>query len=472
MKNVIANKEYLSSLRELRFKVMGALVLVLLFTALAGGFVAFQTMKKEREMAQVEARETWLNQGEKNPHSAAHYGSFAFRPKSELSFFDFGVDSYVGSNVYLEAHRQNDAKFSAAQDSSSLIRFGEMTVAFVLQLLVPLLIIFLCFDAISKEKEEYTLKLMLSQGVSIQQVVWGKILGYSKALSWIILPTLLLVFVLMIAGTEAGFTADSFLRFGLVLGIYCVYFFLFLASSVLVSAYSASSRNALLSLLGIWILACIILPKATANLGASVFEAPSNFEFREAIKKDEANGIDGHNPSDKRFDALKKKVMAQYNVNSIEELPVNFDAIAMQEGEKYSSMVYSTHFDRIEQIYQQQNAISAYSALVNPYMAVRNLSMGLAGSDYKTALGFQKYAETYRYQMVEMLNNYMRDFSKTGDWEKKAPAEIYAKMPEFDFKNPGIGQVLSQQWIALLAMFLWVCLLVFAINNLSKRLTF
>ncbi len=468
MKTIIANKEYTLLLRDKRFRVMGGLIVVLLFTALLGGFAAYQSLKKEREMAQSEARETWLDQGEKNPHSAAHYGSFAFRPKSELSFFDFGVDSYVGTNVYLEAHRQNDAKFSAAQDSSSLIRFGEMTVAFVLQLLVPLLIIFLCFDAVSKEKEDNTLKIMLSQGVRIPQVAWGKILGLSKALSWILLPALLVAFLLTVVGTEGSFSMGLLVRFLLVLLVYGIYFFLFVGSSVVVSAYSRSSRNSLLTLLGIWIAACIILPKASANIGASLFEAPSSFEFREAIQKDEEKGIDGHNPSDKRFEALKVQVLAQYNAKSVDDLPVNFDAIAMQEGEKYSSMVYNTHFDELETIYQNQNAVSAYSALFNPYMAVRNLSMGLAGSDYKTALRFQKQAESYRFRMVEMLNNHMRDFSKTGDWEKKAEQEVYARLPDFRFESTPIDQVIGQHWIALVALFLWVGGLIGAVNNLRN----
>eukprot|EP01031_Cornospumella_fuschlensis_P027335 gene27335-33020_t len=374
---------------------MGGLIAFLLLVALLGGFASYRSLKKERDLAQKEARETWLNQGEKNPHSAAHYGSFAFRPKSEMSFFDFGVDSFTGTNVYLEAHRQNDPKFSAAQDSSSLIRFGEMTVAFVLQMLVPLLIIFLCFNSISQEKEDNTLKLMLSQGVSMSQIAWGKIQG-------------------------------------------------------------------------IWVLACVILPKATTNIGASIFKAPSNFEFREAIHKDEENGIDGHNPSDKRFEALKKQVLTQYKVNSVEQLPVNFDAIAMQEGEKYSTMVYNKHFDRMENIYQNQNSVAAYSAILNPFMAVRNLSMGMAGSDYKTALAFQKYAEKYRYEMVETLNTHMRDFSKTGDWEKKADASIYAKIPDFDFKNPSTISVLSQNWVAILALLLWIILCIRMVSNLKN----
>jgi ABC-2 type transport system permease protein len=468
MKNIIAKKEYTTLLRDKRFKLMGVFISVLLLLALIGGIVSFQSLKKEREAAQTEARETWVNQGAKNAHSAAHFGSFAFRPKSELGFFDFGVDSYVGNSVYLEAHRQNDAKFSAAQDSSSLIRFGEMTVSFVLQLLMPLLIIFLCFNAIVKEKEDNTLKLMLSQGVSLKQIAWGKILGYSKALAWIILPVLVLAFAFITLGTGGTFTVDVVLRFLLMTLLYCSYFFVFIAISVVVSAYAKTSRDSLLQLLGIWIVACIILPKATANIGASIFKAPSSFEFREAIKVDEENGIDGHNPSDARFEKIKEETLAKYKVETVEELPVNFYAITMQEGEKYSSMVYNEHFDRLEGIYKKQNAVSAYSAIINPFMAVRNVSMGLAGSDYKTALAFQKQAEQYRFQMVKLLNNNMRDNTKTGDWDTKAEESLYAELPDFEFNSPTISQVLTQNIIGLLAIAFWIIFLSIMVNKLKN----
>jgi ABC-2 type transport system permease protein len=122
----------------------------------------------------------------------------------------------------------------------------------------------------------------------------------------------------------------------------------------------------------------------------------------------------------------------------------------------------------MESIYQNQNSVAAYSAILNPFMAVRNLPMGMAGSDYKTALAFQKYAEKYRYEMVEKLNNHLRDFSKTGDWEKKADVKIYAEIPDFDFKNPSISTVLSQNWVALLALLLWIFLCVRMVSNLKN----
>ena len=51
IKTIIANKEYTLLLRDKRFRVMGVLIVLLLFTALLGGFAAYHSLNKEWEMA-------------------------------------------------------------------------------------------------------------------------------------------------------------------------------------------------------------------------------------------------------------------------------------------------------------------------------------------------------------------------------------------------------------------------------------
>jgi ABC-2 type transport system permease protein len=100
----IARKEFTEMARDGRFRWMGGIVLLLLFASLALGWKHYRQVKTEHDAAQAASRDTWVNQGRRNPHSAAHYGVYAFKPKSQLSMVDTGVDPYVGVAVYLEAH--------------------------------------------------------------------------------------------------------------------------------------------------------------------------------------------------------------------------------------------------------------------------------------------------------------------------------------------------------------------------------
>ena len=470
IKNLIANKEFIATLRDRRFVVAGIVVLLLLVVATWTGFQNYQSLADKREKANQSARAAWLGQPEKNPHSAAHYGTFAFRPKSDLSFLDFGLDTYTGSSVYLEGHRQNDAKFSQAEDATSLIRFGEMTVAFVLQLLIPLLIIFLCFNAFTQEREENTLKILLSQGASVPTIFWGKVSGFARVIGLVVVPALLLAGTLLFAQTGFDPTTDTLLRLGLFVGLYVIYFGLFIIGSVFVSARAGSSRASLLTLLGIWIVACVVLPKATANLGESLFKVPSNYTFQHELHEDVEKGIDGHNPSDARAKELEKKILAQYGVDSVSQLPVNFDGIVMQEGEKYTSLVYQKHFGELQNQFQKQNSLATAAGFLNPYLAVRDLSMGLSGSDYDHFLDFKAEAEAYRFGLVERLNNEMKTFSKTGDWDKTVSRDFWAKTPDFQYQLPSVGWALGRHGLSVLALLLFGGLLVWSVQRGLKTI--
>ncbi len=95
----IARKEFTDVLRDGRFRWCSILVGSLLLVSLAHGWDQTRKARQEHAAAQATAREHWESQGEKNPHSAAHYGIYAFKPRLALSFVDEGVDPYTGTSV-------------------------------------------------------------------------------------------------------------------------------------------------------------------------------------------------------------------------------------------------------------------------------------------------------------------------------------------------------------------------------------
>jgi ABC-2 type transport system permease protein len=459
----IAKKEFISTLRDRRFMALSLIVLLLLLAATVVGLHSYNTLQAEREAAQQTANDQFANAEARHPHRMAHYGSFAFRPKSSISFLDFGMDSYTGASVFLEAHKQNSANFSQAQQSSSLIRFGEMTVAFVLQMLIPLLIIFLCFGAFTQEKETGTLKILLSQGVSMRQVAWAKVAGYSKVVALVVAPALLLASLLLFG--RGGFELDGGLlqRLLLFIGFYLVYFFIFIVLSVVVSARHQRSSTALVTLLGIWILCCVIIPKATANLGATLYTTPTKAQMEADVHEEVSKGIDGHSSGqDERTELLKQELLKKYKVSSIEELPVNFDGIRMAAGEEHSTQVYQEHFEELTGIFRKQNRISEYASFLNPYLAVRHLSMGMAGSDFNHYVHFQQEAEQYRYNLAQGLNHIQASRLKYGDKETRLGSDTWKEFKPFHYETPQASWALGNHLVSFIALFMWLAVVCWA----------
>jgi ABC-2 type transport system permease protein len=450
----IAEKEFASTLRDRRFVVLSVLMLGLLLAAVLVGRASYRTLQQERAVAQQTVNDQFHHQPGRHPHRVAHYGSFAFRPRSGLSFLDAGLDSFTGTSVFLEAHQQNSVNFSQAQQSGSLIRFGELTVAFVLQALVPLLIVFLCFSAFTEERETGTLKLLLSQGVSLRQVAWGKIVGYGRAVALVVGPALVLAAGLLFGQQDGAPAPDLWARLALFGLSYAVYFFVWIVGSVVVSAWQQHGRTALVTLLGFWMLGCIILPKATANLGSNLFPAITKAQMDAAVHEEAQKGINGHDPQDQRSAVLKANLLKQYGVDSEEKLPVSVAGLVMAESEAYTSKVYQQHFADLTRTYERQNALSTWVGLLDPYQAIRPLSMGLAGSDFAHYVHFQQAAEAYRYQLVQRLNALQTGMGY-GDKERKLDAATWQAIPTFAYQPPPLSWALGYLLVPALALLLW-----------------
>ena len=99
--------------------VVSGFILLLLLTLLATLVSSQhkQAVEAERSRFQSTADGHWGAQPDRHPHRVVHYGHFVFRPMDPLSFFDFGVEPFTGSAIYLEGHRQNSANFSDARQS-------------------------------------------------------------------------------------------------------------------------------------------------------------------------------------------------------------------------------------------------------------------------------------------------------------------------------------------------------------------
>ncbi|MEL7005939.1 MAG: DUF3526 domain-containing protein [Bacteroidota bacterium] len=360
----------------------------------------------------------------------------------------------------MEAHKQNEVLFSAAQDSNGMTRFGEMTIALILQVLLSLLIIFLTFNIFSKEREEGTLKLIHAQGLSMRQLFMGKVLGTYLMVLLIFLPIILLAYF-MLDQQSASLDPSVTAKFFLLTSGYALYFLVFVLFCVLISAFAKNSGFSLLTLLGLWIASCIILPKATSNLADKVYPTPSQFEFKKTIKNKVKNGIDGHNPSDVRLASLRQEVLDQYGVQTIEELPVNWSGIAMQAGEEYTDQVYDAEFSKIENIFNRQNRLSEWAGFVNPYLAVRNLSMALAGTDFHHHVAFARAAENYRRGFVKKMNKDMEVNHKPGIayGDYNVGEEMWSSIKPFQYQLPSPSTIISNQWRSLTSLGLWLAAL-------------
>lgn len=457
----IAAQTYKSAFANRATLVLTILLGLSLCMATYIGWQNYKTQNEQRLHYKELVRAQWLAKPDKHPHRMAHYGYLAFREKHELSFFDFGIESFAGVSIFLEAHKQNTVNFSEAGFSNGMLRFGEISVAMVLQLLVPLLIIFIGYNSISAERESGTLKILLCQKVSWRKLLWGKTLGISGIGLSIFMPLILLTILLWASLSQWAISADSGIRLVILILSYCVYFFIITAITVLVSAFQRSSKTVLITLLACWIMFLIIIPRISQTVANKVYPTPSKMEFADQIANDIQKQGDSHDPNDKHYALIKDSLLKVYHVNDVKKLPFNYGGYIMAEGEKITANIYNSHQLKLNETFGKQNRITALTGLLNPYLALKQISMALTASDFSTFTGFQQQAEAYRYQLAQKMNKLQIDkISNITPGEHEKPLSIsrsnWTEQPDFNYTFQSVGHILCQEILSISALLIWL----------------
>ncbi|UYQ94167.1 DUF3526 domain-containing protein [Chitinophaga horti] len=436
--------------------------LLLVAYAAITGYETYTAQQQMRINFQQQARQSWEANPDKHPHRMAHFGTFAFRQKHPLSMFDYGMESYTGNAVYLEAHKQNTVNFSEAGFSTGLLRFGEISLAMLVQIVLPLVLFFLGFNAIAQQKENGTLKVLLSQGAGFRSIIWGNSVGlFTLALIFLLPVVLVLLVQLALQSTLPAGGAVWARTIGLLFGCLC---FLWLVSvvAICVSALSANSRSALLSLLGIWLLMSIVLPKTVQAIGSALHPAPGKIEFDTAVEKDILQIGDSHNPNDPHFKRLKDSVLKAHHADSVQQLPFNYSGFQMREGERMSAEVYNQRLQQLYDVYERQNDVSNYCSLIDPVIGIKNMSMALAGTDFIAYRRFQDQAEDYRYQLAQTMNElqmkYISNSKPKDDHPHMIGKEHWAEFADFTHTFEPVSVTVKAAWLAFTATLLWFLL--------------
>ncbi|TMP38195.1 ABC transporter permease [Pseudoalteromonas rubra] len=438
---------------------------LLLAVALFTGWQQYQQSVQTQTKAQEIVEQQWNAQPDRHPHRVAHFGHFAFRPPSALSFFDLGVNAWVGDSIFLEAHKQNSANFANDQDGGTLLRFSELSSANILLIIWPLLIIALGFASVSGEQKSGTLRQLMSMGVSFRALVTGKCLSYLLLSVIFILPVFVLALGLA-ASAGAEFSSEAPLRLLLLLGAYLLYCLFWIAVTLLVSSLVKAPKQALVLLTSVWFILTILMPRMLAEFAHHQNPHQKRNDFELAIKLDNRKVGDSHNPDDPYFSKFREETLKKYGVSSIEELPVNYKGLVMQEGEKLNAEIYKKHYQQQVAQFDAQRQFVSQFYWVNPYLFVRDFSMALTRTDTRHFLDFEQQAEAHRYARIQKLNQLHTDeIHHHNDRAQRVDKSYWQEFDAFHYTMPTLSWSLSAFSLAWVLPLLAVMALYIFLNS-------
>lgn len=450
MIGVIARKEFTLIRRDGRILGTAGIIIVMLIVAGATSVERYRDIAAERAAAQALVEEQWQSQGEKNPHAAAHYGIYAFKPVTPLAFFDTGVSNYLGVSIWLEAHRRNRAVAPPAQDMTAMLRFGELTAAFTLQVLLPLFVILMAFPAFAGEREDGTLRQVLSTGVSAWQLFLGKGLGILAAVALIMLPLFALGFTALLL-TAPALIPQAFL----LLLAYSIYALVFLALTLAVSARAHSAQSVLVIMVALWAVFTFALPRIAADVSALLYPLPMASEFQAAVDSDLATGLEGVSPAT-AIRERREQALALYGKDRVEDLPINFQGVVFSMQEELGAKVYDRHFSELRDSLERQLDVHEALGLLSPRLPMQAISMELSGSSLRHHEAFAQAAENFRLQMIEVMNRDLTFNSRPGESSYQAGPELWSQVGSFSWAGLPLSVTLGALGPSFIALALWL----------------
>ncbi|MAO71793.1 MAG: hypothetical protein CMD02_04720 [Flavobacteriales bacterium] len=465
MINIFYN-EWRCFLRNKLFIFFTSFFIILLIVVTYFAIIQNNKQIQSQNEAHNHIRSQWDEIDSTNAHSAAHFGTYAFKSNTILNSLDEGINSVTGVVLRLEGHKQNDVAFSEISQSLEISKFGKLKPSLLFQFIIPLFLIFLSFNSYTSEIASGRLKLLIIQGDSLLKIVFAKIVT-------ILSLSFLLLFLSIFIQYTFNFSSLSFdeiLRLVIFFFAYIIYYFIIITLTILLSILFKKSISSLSTMIIVWLLWTVFLPKTIGNFTESISPLPTRFELKSDMKEDRSKGIDGHNPSDERRYQLEKETLEKYNVDSLSQLPINFSGILLQADEEYGNKVWDKHFGNVYSILKEQKRNYQLSGLINPFASIQSLSTGSCGTDLIHHLDFLSKAEIYRRYFVKKLNNEYTFVSTKGENAYLSDNVFFKSINDFNYSTPNFSSVLYYYLYDIIFLFSWILFLIFFVILKSRKL--
>ena len=269
LKNLI-KKEILSGIQSMRFLITTLLCLVLIPL---GVYVNLKDYERRLDDYQEATR---LYEQRSRGNIDLDFPAEGFRPPSPLSIFSIGLEYFLPTKVTTS----RDAVFRTANESginnAQSLLFGKIDLLFNVSFVISLLALILSFNAISGEKEDGTLRLMLSNPIARSKILIGKLVGNSVLL---LVPFLLSIIIALIVLSNSQiisvFSPAIMGPFFAILIVTLLFILLMFNLGILISSLTHRSNTSIIALLFVWTICVLTLPKISPMVAEIIYPVKS-----------------------------------------------------------------------------------------------------------------------------------------------------------------------------------------------------
>jgi len=460
-------KEIQESILNLRFLFIFLICIVLIPVSFYLGADEYKTRKEHID--NLEKLYIQKNEGKVKYNMEAE----GYRRPSPYSIFCIGLENYFPDKAV--TGREKGMQFSrqwGLNNPLSLL-IGKMDFVYVVCLIMSLLVFSLTFSSISGEKENGTMRLILSNQVPRWKVIFAKIFGPFILFSISFITGILLgVILLQVTKSGVEMNASFFMVLFLITVMSLLFLFTIFNIGTFLSIISKSTYLSMILSLLLYIFFALLVPKLSPMIAQVIYPVKSiqvhNTEKnmlveqktreREDSKKELMNKIKtryGLPLSLEELDKIPEK-RAFYNKN-IEPM---YDDQSKLIDEKYNRELES-EISGIENAYQYkinaQKGIALNISRLSPFSSYINLIADVSSTGFSEVENFNAQAQKFQYNVkVEIYDKviikryydqygYFTKFDNKGLDEKKA---VVPRISNYEYLKP--SYVIYKNWPDLL----------------------
>jgi ABC-type transport system involved in multi-copper enzyme maturation permease subunit len=268
----IARKDFLNNLLSARFIIGFFLCLVLIPFSILININDFRDQANQYRLDRADA--------EKSTQEVRVYSALRpeiVLPPEPLTVFSKGIRGQVGNLVKIrlgEKPMLAEGKI-AARDNPFLAAFFSVDFVDIAAIVFSLLALLFSYDIFTREKEDGTLRLQMSNSLGRSQFLAGKVLGILGTLLPVLIFSFLLSAVLILFSKNVSFSALEWGRIGLLFAVSLLYLAVFIFIGLFISARSKTSVTSLVLCLFIWVFFVFIVPNLSAYFAESFVRVQS-----------------------------------------------------------------------------------------------------------------------------------------------------------------------------------------------------
>ncbi len=489
---LVIQREFVSNVLTSRFLI--GLIVCLLSTAVA---VFVQVDNYEKRLAGYNAA---VQEAEAEAEKWELYYNInpkAHRKPNLLSIFNVGAENFGANTVNIELAKPvfeltfpigGEPAQKRGSDNPFLAMFLTIDVVFVFKIVLSALAILFAFNTISGEREDGTLKLVLSNAIPRDMIVLGKYLGGMLSLFPIVLMSLIVALIIVLSSRVTAFDGNDISHIVLIFAVSLLYVSTWYLLGLLLSIWTKTPATTLILSMVIWVMLTIVhsnmatfvveqfpphysKPEAAYVQSASevwdqfrkerdIYVKQRGYEnLRDSISWEPGTRSERTNRFISFFDTGIDRLylIEGYIVRDIDKA----DTSIFQEILGYQEPLRIAYAEKAEEILnkpvEERERNTKFADLLSriSFADVYHFAVGtIAGTDRQSYNNFIQDSRTYKRKIVEYLKDKEAFSSRVWFSSDQGPADL-TDLPVFQHQRFSLSESLSRASIDILILLAW-----------------